>query len=69
MDGWSEITDGLDQRKRFEVEQQHMREGDEEAQPLDEEFIEAMEYGMPPLGVLELALIGCDVFNQHLGDS
>ena len=55
-DGWSEITDGLDQRKRFEVEQQHMREGDEEAQPLDEEFIEAMEYGMPPLGGIGIGI-------------
>ncbi|MBI5151876.1 MAG: lysine--tRNA ligase [Candidatus Pacebacteria bacterium] len=55
-DGWSEVTDGVEQRKRFEVEQQHMREGDEEAQPLDEEFIEAMEYGMPPLGGIGIGI-------------
>ncbi len=55
-DGWSEITDGIEQRKRFDVEQQHMREGDEEAQPLDEEFIEAMEYGMPPLGGIGIGI-------------
>lgn len=55
-DGWSEITDALEQRKRFEVEQQHMREGDEEAQPLDEEFLEAMEYGMPPLGGIGIGI-------------
>jgi lysyl-tRNA synthetase class 2 len=55
-DGWSEITDGLEQRKRFEVEQQHMREGDDEAQPLDEEFIESMEYGMPPLGGIGIGI-------------
>jgi len=55
-DGWSEITDALEQRKRFEVEQQHMREGDAEAQPMDEEFLEAMEYGMPPLGGIGIGI-------------
>ncbi|HAU99445.1 MAG TPA: lysine--tRNA ligase [Candidatus Pacebacteria bacterium] len=55
-DGWSEITDGLEQRKRFEVEQQHMREGDDEAQPTDEAFLEAMEYGMPPLGGIGIGI-------------
>lgn len=46
--GFSELNDPLDQRARFE-EQQKMREkGDEEAQRLDEEYIKAMEYGMPP---------------------
>ncbi len=49
-DGWSEITDALDQRQLFENEQQRMREGDDEAHPLDEDFLESMEYGMPPLG-------------------
>lgn len=55
-DGWSEVTDGIDQRQRFEVEQLHLREGDEEAQPLDEEFLEAMEYGMPPLGGIGIGI-------------
>lgn len=50
MDGWSEITDPIDQRNRFENEQKHMREGDAEAHPVDEDFLESMEYGMPPLG-------------------
>ena len=55
-DGWSEITDPLEQRARFENEQQRMREGDDEAQPLDEEFLTAMEYGLPPLGGVGLGI-------------
>ena len=46
--GFSELNDPQDQRARFE-EQQAMRDaGDTEAQRLDEDFIKAMEYGMPP---------------------
>jgi lysyl-tRNA synthetase class 2 len=46
--GWSELNDPLDQRERFE-EQVRLREaGDKEAQMMDEDFVEALEYGMPP---------------------
>jgi lysyl-tRNA synthetase class 2 len=46
--GFSELNDPLDQRARFE-EQMKLREaGDKEAQMLDEDYVEAMEYGMPP---------------------
>jgi lysyl-tRNA synthetase class 2 len=46
--GFGELNDPIDQRKRFE-EQMALREaGDGEAQHLDEEYMEAMEYGMPP---------------------
>jgi lysyl-tRNA synthetase class 2 len=50
FDGWSEIVSGLEQRRRFETEQKNMKEGDTEAMPLDEDFIEALEYGCPPMG-------------------
>jgi lysyl-tRNA synthetase, class II len=47
--GFTELNDPLDQRARFE-EQMKLREaGDAEAQMLDEDYLEAMEYGMPPM--------------------
>jgi len=46
--GYSELNDPLDQTERF-TEQQKLREkGDEEAQMFDKDFVEALEYGMPP---------------------
>lgn len=45
---FSELNDPIDQRNRF-IEQMKLREaGDEEAQMMDEDFVEALEYGMPP---------------------
>ena len=55
-DGWSEIVSGIEQRERFEMEQRNMRAGDTEAQPLDEDFIEALEYGCPPLGGIGIGI-------------
>ena len=55
-DGWSEITSGLEQRSRFEQEQRNLKAGDAEAQPLDEDFIQALEYGMPPLGGIGIGI-------------
>jgi len=55
-DGWSEINSGLEQRSRFEQEQRNMKAGDAEAQPLDEDFIQSLEYGMPPLGGIGIGI-------------
>jgi len=49
---FSELNDPLDQRERFEMQRQHLAEGDEEAHPMDEDWITALEYGMPPAGGL-----------------
>ena len=46
--GYSELNDPQDQRVRFEEQQKLRDAGDEEAQRLDEDYIRAMEYGMPP---------------------
>lgn len=55
-DGWSEITDSIDQRNIFAGEQKRMRAGDAEAHPMDEDYLEAMEYGMPPLGGIGMGI-------------
>jgi len=46
--GYSELNDPGDQRERFEEQQKLRESGDEEAQMFDKDFIEALEYGMPP---------------------
>lgn len=55
-DGWSELTDPMEQRKRFESDVKAARRDKEEAQQVDEDFIEAMEYGSPPLGGIGIGI-------------
>jgi lysyl-tRNA synthetase class 2 len=55
-DGWSELTDPQAQRQRFIKDIKAARKDKEEAQPLDEDFLEALEHGMPPLGGIGIGI-------------
>jgi lysyl-tRNA synthetase class 2 len=47
---FTELNDPDEQRRRFEQQRALAQAGDEEAQPFDEAFLQALEYGMPPTG-------------------
>ena len=54
--GFSELNDPEDQRRRFEAQLEERQRGDEEAHQMDEDYIRALSYGMPPAGGVGLGI-------------
>lgn len=54
--GFAELNDPLDQRARFAAQEQARASGEAEAHRMDEEYVEALEYGMPPAAGLGIGV-------------
>ena len=65
--GYSELNNPIEQKEKFLLQVEERKRGNEEAQPMDEDYVKALEYGMPPtaglgIGVDRLVMI---LTNSH----